>query len=112
MKYRMADMMAADGIADVFGASLGRKPWTVYADDHQFVRIFVGEVVEIRDNMQAAQRTIGIKVEKDNPAFLLAQPNRTVNVEPVQQVWNFRKMMLFGDHRKKDPGMLPDQPYY
>jgi hypothetical protein len=53
MDYRMADMIAADGIAEMLGASLGRELRTMNADDHQFVWIFVGEVVKIRDNMEA-----------------------------------------------------------
>jgi hypothetical protein len=110
MYHRMADMIAADSIAEMFGVSFGREPWTMDANDQQFIRIFVGEVVKVRDNMLAVQRTIGIEIEQYDPAFLLAQPDRTVDVEPVQLVWNFRKMTLFLDHGKNDPGMLPVQP--
>jgi hypothetical protein len=96
----MADMIAADGVDDMLGASLGREPRTMYADDHQFIWKFIGQVVEIRENMVAMQRTIRIKVEKDAPAFLLAQSDRTINVEPVQLDWKFREMTLFCNHRK------------
>ena len=106
----MVNMIAADGMADVLNASLGRKPWTMDADDHQFMLILIGEVVEVLDDMQAVQRAIGIKIEQDDPAFLLTQPDRTVDVEPVQLVWNIRKMTLFLDHRKNYPGIPPDQP--
>jgi hypothetical protein len=55
MNYRMADMIAADGIAEVLDASLGRESWAVNTDDHQFVWIFVDEVVKIRDNMKTVK---------------------------------------------------------
>ena len=64
--------MAADGMADVPGASLGREPRAMDADDHEFIRIFVGEVVKILDDMQAVERAIGIKIEQNDPALLLA----------------------------------------
>jgi hypothetical protein len=110
MDHRMAYVIAVDGMADVPGASLGREPRAMDADDHEFIRIFVGEVVKVLDDTQAVHRAIGIEVEKDDPALLLTQPDRTVDVEPVQLVWDFRKMTLFLDHGKNDPGMLPDQP--
>ena len=104
--------VAADGIADVLGASLGREPRSMDADDHEFIRILVGEVIKILDDTQTAQRAVGIEVEKNDSALLLAQPDRTVDVEPVQLVRDFRNMALLLEHRKKDPGMLPDQPCY
>ena len=39
------------------------------ADDHELIRIFVGEVVKVLDDTQAVHRAIGIEVEKDDPAF-------------------------------------------
>ena len=81
---RVLDLIAQDGLAYVVGLFFGRELRRMHADDDQFVRVFLFELLQLRNDVHAVDAAISPEVEQYDFAAQLADRDRPLGVQPLQ----------------------------
>jgi hypothetical protein len=76
------DLIAQDGLADVFGHALSGELGRVHADDHELFRVLGFELLQVGDHVDAVDAAVSPEVEQHHLAPQVAQAERAVRVEP------------------------------
>ena len=79
-------------LAQVIGVALVGELGRVDADNHQLVRKFLLQLLQLRDDMHAVDAAVGPEVQDDGLAFELRQLDRLLSIQPVRPFRELRRV--------------------
>ena len=87
----MAKVVSLNDLADVVGLTLVGELGRVNADDNEIVAELRFETLEIGDDVDAVDASVGPEIEQDDLALESLEVERLFNVQPVETGGEFRR---------------------